>query len=88
MIHIHLFTSMMEMQAKTQSPITVGELHEKFNIPKSTLHRYLQDLLNEGLIMRVKRGQYCISGLYMLSMLADIHKDYDKLHWTRFFESA
>jgi DNA-binding IclR family transcriptional regulator len=79
---------MMELQEKKQAPLTVGEVADAIGIPKSTLHRYLKDLLQDGLIMRLGRGKYAVSGMYLQMCLSEIWRDYDKHHWVTVFKSA
>lgn len=58
MYHLHMYADIVLFCADNESPIPVGELRERYGIPRSTLQRYLAQLVEFGWIKRVKRGYY------------------------------
>jgi predicted transcriptional regulator len=62
MNHITFLKSVLKLLLRAKGEtITTGEVYERFMfVPKSTVQRYLRDLVNTGALEREKRGVYKI----------------------------
>lgn len=83
MKEIDLYNFIMELQMRYDRPITVGDVNNDLRIPRATLYRMLNVLIDQRMIMRVKKGQYAITSYWLVESLVNIHRQYDTKKWIK-----
>ncbi|MFN3268838.1 MAG: winged helix-turn-helix domain-containing protein, partial [Zestosphaera sp.] len=53
--------SLLNVLAKIEGEVTCHELSELVGLSRSTMRRYLRELLEEGLVIEVSKGTYALT---------------------------
>lgn len=73
--------SLLNVLAKIEGEVTCHELSELVGLSRSTVRRYLRELLEEGLVIEVSRGTYALTDKgrrvkeSLKSVLAEVSED-------------